>query len=86
LTRYDAGENFKKWRGKMAERGKYILMDLISWFLAFVVCTKVWRPLVESQNSWMEIPLVNRSLVRAVSIYGKRLSRGPTLVIRRSDL
>ena len=70
----------------MRERGKHILMDLIYWFLAFVNWTSVRRPLVESRHIWTEIPLVNESLVAAVSVRGNRLSRGPTLATRRSDL
>ena len=70
----------------MREQGKYILMDLVCWFLTFVNWTSVRRPLVESRHIWTEIPLVKKSLVAAAFVRGKRLSRGPTLATRRSDL
>lgn len=70
----------------MRKRGKYILMDLICWFLAFINWKSVRRPLVESRHIRTEIPLVNKSLAAAVFVPGRRLSRGPTLATRRSDL
>ena len=70
----------------MRERGKTILMDLICWFLAFINWSSVRRPLVESRHIRTEIPLVKKSLVAAVLVPGKRLSRGPNLATRRSDL
>ena len=51
-------------------------MDLICWFLAFVNWTSVRRPLVENRHIWMEIPLVNKSLVAAVSVRGKSAVEG----------
>lgn len=63
-----------------------LIMDLICWFLVFVYGMRVWRPLEESLDKIVEIPLGIGTRAPILEICGERLSRGPTLCNRRSDL
>ncbi len=67
--------------------GEAFIEELICWFLASVKYPKVWRPLTESIEKYVEIPLLGRiTMAPNWELGGERLSRGPTFLTRRSDL
>ncbi len=67
--------------------GEALIEELICWFLASVRYLKVWRPLTECIEKYVEIPLLGRiSMAPNRKLGEERLSRGPTFLTRRSDL
>lgn len=66
--------------------GEALIEKLICWFLASVRYLKVWRPLTESLEKYVEIPLGTITMAPDLKLGRERLSRGPTFLTRRSDL
>jgi hypothetical protein len=66
--------------------GEALIEEVICWFLASAKYLKVWRPLREPIEKDVEVPLLGRITVALNwELGGKRLSRGPTFLTRRSD-
>jgi hypothetical protein len=62
-----------------------LIMDLIWCFLVFMIGIRVWRPLREGLNNFVEVPLGMRTVAPVLEFCWERLSRGPTPCNRRSD-
>ena len=65
--------------------GEALIKELICWFLASVRYLKVWRPLTEPIEKYVEIPLGTITMAPDLELGRERLSRGPTFPTRRSD-
>ncbi len=80
------GIPLERWPGKMKIWGEALIEKLIYWFLASVRYLKVWRPLTETLQKYVEIPLLGAiEMTLHSELGGDRLSRGPTFLTRRSD-
>lgn len=67
--------------------GEALVEELICWFLASRKYPKVWRPLTECIEKYVEILLLDTiTMAPNWELGGERLSRGPTFLTRRSDL
>jgi hypothetical protein len=65
--------------------GEALIEELICWILASVRYLKVWRPLTEPLEKYIEIPLGTITMAPDLELGIERLSRGPTFLTRRSD-
>jgi hypothetical protein len=65
--------------------GEALIEELICWFLASVKYVKVWQPLTQPLEKFVEIPLGTITWAPNRELSGERLSRGPTFLKRRSD-
>jgi len=65
--------------------GEALIEELICWFHASVRCLRVWRPLTEPLEKYVEIPLGTITMAPDLELGRERLSRGPTFLTRRSD-
>ena len=70
----------------MRERRKAIAMDLIRWIFLFFDSLRIRQPVTENPRVQMDAGLAAVQIVRVTGHRTRRWSRGPTSLLRRSDL